>query len=129
MVLPLKSRRYTTPVTWCALALGIAIVLWGASYKMEQYPHQGRACRVMSPAKLLTEKERPLRQGGLSAAIRVASVPSQNTYASAWRLTFRSAILFFRQHEIPLPAARAGFILKAQHTYFSFRPPPSLLSS
>ncbi len=128
MILP-RSRRYITPLTWCGLALGIAIVLWGASYKMEQYPAHGFAFRVMPPAKLLTEKERPPRQGILNAVAPAALASSRISHSPALSITARNSAAFDPPPGILLPAARAGHILKAQFTYFSFRPPPSPLHS
>ena len=57
------------------LAMGLAVALWGAGYKMEQYPLQGHAFRVMAPAKLLTEKERPARLDGL----RIGPLPARKS--------------------------------------------------
>lgn len=125
MMLPPRSRRYITPLTWCALALGIAVVLWGASYKMEQYPEQGLAFRVMSPAKLLTEKERPLRHSTLHAVVPADLASAPTGHAPAWVVTARISPAFAPARGIALPVPRAGRLIQAQFTYFSFRPPPS----
>jgi hypothetical protein len=69
MSLPRRSRQRIPLLTPYALALGVAVVLWGTSYKLEQYPQQGLAFRVMPPAKLLTEKERPVRKQCLDAVL------------------------------------------------------------
>lgn len=125
MLLPPRSRRYTTPLTWCGFALGLAVVLWGASYKMEQYPEQGLAFRVMSPAKLLTEKERPLRQSNLHAVVPADPASATTGHAPAWVVTVRISPAFASARGIALPAPRAGRLIQAQFAYFSFRPPPS----
>ncbi len=64
MSLPRRSRRPITLLAPCVLALTFAVALWATGYKMEQYPQHGQAFRVMPPAMLLTERERPVRVRG-----------------------------------------------------------------
>jgi hypothetical protein len=130
MSLPRRSCRRVTPLTWFGLALGLAIVLWGACYKMEQYPQRGCAFRVMSPAKLLTERERPERVRTPRFALASPSAVRQPPlYPPAWIAFARRAPLYVRPPALLVPAARFCNIGNAEFTYFSFRPPPARFTS
>jgi hypothetical protein len=129
MPLPQPNCRRVTPLTLCGLALGLLVVLWGAGYKMAQYPQGGCAFRVMVPAKLLTEKERPERatdsrviltsKAGLRGPLRHLSAGITCVCRSALRA---------EPCETFVPFAHRRKIVRAELTYFSFRPPPRFTS-
>ena len=129
MSLHRRTLRRITLLTLYSLALSLAVVLWGAGYKMEQYPEQGLAFRVMPPAKLLTEKERPVRKRSLQAVLaRVGK--KRNSGASPARAEQESGSRIF-----PLPrekqfvAVACIALASPQLTYFSSRPPPAHILS
>ena len=119
-----RTHRRITFLTQYPLVLCLAVVLWGAAYKMEQYPERGLAFRVMPPAKLLTEKERPLRQGSAQTALarvsqhrRVGASPAGTAPASCPR-----TIPSRRERQlVPVDSIACG---SPEFTYFCFRPPP-----
>jgi len=125
MILPRRSRRYVTPPVWCGLVLGLAVVLWGVSYKMMQYPEDGLAFRVMSPAKLLTEKERPPEASNTRVVLPVVSEIRHHTQPPAWIASALRRSLFSRPAGILLPAVPIRGFIHPELSYFSFRPPPS----
>lgn len=129
MMLPPQRRRYNSTLAWCGLVLSLAVILWGASYKMQQYPQQGLAFRVMSPAKLLTENERPPRRGSLRAVVPAASTARQTSHTPVWVFTDRASTPVARSRALFVPDASGLPILRAELSYFSFRPPPSPLYS
>lgn len=110
----------------CALALSIAVVAWGAEYKVEQYPLKGLAFRVMSPAKLLTEKERPPRSG-VSRANTVEPTTQNPLMLLAG---FFAPALQYRGIRCRIgECLRPGECMQAKNnaawTYFGIRPPPA----
>ncbi len=128
MRLSQRSRPGVSLPTLCGLALGLAVVMWGADYKMTQYSQEGCAFRVMAPAKLLTEKERPMRIRGW----RIVLATAAGQRPLLWHLPAWTAC-------VRRPALRvwpAGALVRAMHcrkivfpefTYFSSRPPPLFL--
>lgn len=129
MSLHRRTHRRITLLTLYSFALSLAVVLWGAEYKMEQYPQQGLAFRVMSPAKLLTEKERPVRQRSVGAV--PARAPQNRNCgtspASAAAESRRGLSLLPREQQFTpiVRIARAS----PEFTYFSSRPPPARIPS
>lgn len=125
-LLLLKHRSW-----WCraapAVALCVAVFLWGTGYKLEQFPLRGHACRVMPSAKLLTEKERPPKSERFS------------TTASSLRLDATSLLMVFvcmganlcsiRSRVFTTPFNAAGSRRTRREDpaqfHFSFRPPPT----
>lgn len=125
-----QSRRCVTPTVWLGIALGIAIVVWGACYKMEQYPLQGHAFRVMSPAKALTEEERPVRAIALRTARTIAwRTQRLRSHLPAGSVPSGTAPLYPQMAEVLLPAGAIWDSSRAEFTYFSFRPPPAVFHS
>jgi hypothetical protein len=110
------------------LALAIAVVAWGTCYKMEQYPSQGLAFRVMSPAKLLTEKERPVRASSSRTVLPSVSQKRRPMNPPAWIAFAGRSPLNARLPGVLAPAALICNTFRAELTYFSFRPPPRFLS-
>ena len=129
MRFPQLSSRQVSPLTLYGLALGLAIAMWGASYKIEQYPLHGRAFRVMAPAKLLTEKERPQRLGGMRTGLAAAGQRLPLWHLPAWIAGIRHPARQAGPPEALVPAARHCKIVLPEFTYFSFRPPPQLFTS
>lgn len=123
----LPSRRRISLLPIHAVALCLSIFLFATHYRIEQYIEQGSAFRVMSPAKLLTEKERPeparCRRSVLPpapqrrAARRVLLLSMSSTGPSAPEpvaFAERSAPFTFPDCKSP------------QFVHFSFRPPPAI---
>lgn len=125
MSLPRRSRQRITLLTLHALALSLSVVLWGTCYKLEQYPQQGLAFRVMPPAKLLTEKERPVRKQGVQAALVPASQERGSGLSAAWAAPASSRRVHSASGEEQLAAIRCVAGSAAEFTYFFFRPPPA----
>jgi hypothetical protein len=119
------SCRRVTLLTLYGLALGLAVAVWGAGYKMEQYPLYDRTFRVMVPAKLLTEKERPLRMGGIQTGLVPADQRPPLLRMPAWIAGIRYSALQAMPPGTVVPAARYCKIVVPEFTYFFFRPPPS----
>ncbi|MFZ0396324.1 MAG: hypothetical protein WCF17_21440 [Terracidiphilus sp.] len=127
MSLHRRIHRRITHLTLYSLALSLAVVLWGAEYKMEQYPERGLAFRVMPPAKLLTEKERPVQKGSVKAVLARASQKRGSGAWPAWSAR-RSRPRFFsppREQQLAVSACKAGD--SPEFTHFSSRPPPARL--
>lgn len=122
MTPPRRTHSRITLLPFCSLLLSL-VVLWGAAYKMKQYPEHGLAFRVMSPAKLLTERERPASARCLQAVLALAaqkysalSAACPAPVASLW-IQFPAAA----GQVSPAASAAAG---AAELTFFFFRPPP-----
>lgn len=119
------SRRRVPLLPFHAVALCLAIFLFATHYRMEQYIEQGLAFRVMSPAKLLTEKERPE-----SARCRQSVLPPAPQRRAARRVLLLS--MSSTGPSAPQPVAftetSAPFTFphckSPQFVHFSFRPPP-----
>ena len=108
----------------------LAVALWGTSYKIEQYPQQGRAFRVMAPAKLLTERERPRRLGGLHRVLTslVAQWPHPWHLPAGFACDHQSALQAHPSGVLVLSGRRPRIVLP-ELTFFSFRPPPPRFTS
>ncbi|MGA8088617.1 MAG: hypothetical protein WCA10_15010 [Terracidiphilus sp.] len=119
-----QSCQKLTLLTLYGPALCLAVALFCASYKMEQYPLHGRTFRVMAPAKLLTEKERPGRVGGLQIApASVGQKPALLHRPASLTCIYPSPL----QNHLPgalVPPTRRRKIVLPELTFFSFRPPP-----
>ena len=120
-------RLLSFPLAFAA-ALGLAVLFFGTAYKMEQYPTQGCAFKVMPAAKLLTEKERP---AGRLAAEASSTEQASRSASLAIAANFFAALLrkFSWQH------FTAGNVEANRHprpkrdparTHFAFRPPPQI---
>lgn len=130
MSLPQQSYRRITPLTLYGLALGLAVGLFGACYKIEQYPQHGRAFRVMAPAKLLTEKERPQRV--VAPRITLASAVRQRPLLRHQPVNLACVDLSALQaRSVParVRSTRRQEIVLPELTFFSFRPPPPRFTS
>jgi hypothetical protein len=104
--------------------------MWGACYKMEQYPLQGRAFRVMAPAKLLTENERS-RQA-VNRQIVLTSIGEQLQALLHLPSSILCVYHFARQalrSRAPVPPTRRCNIFLPELNFFSFRPPPVRLAT
>lgn len=120
------THRRIALLTLHPVALCLAVVLWGAGYKMEQYPEQGLAFRVMSPAKLLTEKERPVQKGSLRAVLVLASQKRGSGSSHACGARDSGPRAFSPPGKKRLAAfPRMGWG-SPRFSYFSSRPPPSV---
>lgn len=112
----------------CALALSVAVAVWGEAYKIEQFPFMGLAFRVMPPAKLLTEKERPPRSA-VPRANPVEPATLKPAPQSA-AMVFAPALQFLRLRYWMGQCRRCGECVWANYdaarTYFAYRPPPVL---
>ncbi len=127
MSLHRRAHRRITLLTLYSLALSVAVVLWGAEYKMEQYPEQGLAFRVMSPAKLLTEKERPVGKRSLGAVLALASQKRGSRESPAWAAPALSCPVRSASGEEQLADVACIAFGTPEFTYFSSRPPPACL--
>ncbi|MFZ0744065.1 MAG: hypothetical protein WAM85_06650 [Terracidiphilus sp.] len=129
MRLSQQSRPRVSLFTLCGLALGIAVAMWGASYKMEQYPLHGHAFRVMAPAKLLTEKERPRHVGGLQIVPTRpgAQRPPLRHLPASFACVYRSVLQACPPGALVPPARRKRVL--PEFIFFSFRPPPPRFTS
>lgn len=125
MRLPQQNHRRVSLLALGGLALSLSVVLWGESYKMALYPENGQAFRMMTPAKLLTERERPRQAGGLRSihTRAVGRRPLPKHLPPRIECVRRSAPQI-AQAGSPVTAARRARIIHPQLTYFSFRPPP-----
>ena len=117
-------------LTLGVLALGLAVVMWGAAYKMALYPEEGCAFRVMAPAKLLTENERP----GLERTRRIVLASTAGQRPSlldlpTWIACIRPSAPQAWPSRALVPAALLGNREGPELNYFSFRPPPSRSAS
>lgn len=109
-----------------ALALSLAVVMWGAAYKMALYPQEGCAFRVTEPAKLLTENERPVRER--SPRIVHTSAAGQRPsllHLATWIAFIRPSAPQSWLSRALVPTALRCNTDSPEFTYFSFRPPPS----
>jgi hypothetical protein len=126
MRVPQPNSRKVKLLSLCGLTLSLAVVLWGAGYKMEQYPQQGCAFRMMAPAKLLTEKERPVSARNsrvvLDSARHLRPLP-------AWIACPRCTVLPTSAPERAMPGFPLRGFVDPEITYFSFRPPPPRFNS
>lgn len=125
MTLHRRTHRRTTLLTLYSLALSLAVVLWGAEYKMEQYPEQGLAFRVMPPAKLLTEKERPVGQRSLRAVMALVSQKRGSWASPAWTAPALSCRVGSAFGEEQFAAVACIAFGTPEFSYFSSRPPPA----
>ena len=117
-------------LTLGVLALGLAVVMWGAAYKMADYPEEGCAFRVMTPAKLLTKNERPELER--TRRIVLASAAGQRPsllHLPPWIACIRPSTLQAWPSRALVPTALLGSAGSPELTYFSFRPPPSRSTS
>ena len=121
-----RTQRRITLLTLYSLALSLSVALWGAEYKMEQYPQQGLAFRVMPPAKLLTEKERPVRKRSLQAVLARIAHNRAAGASSACAAPAPSRRVYSASFPGQLPAVPNKAAASPQFTYFSSRPPPAL---
>jgi hypothetical protein len=109
-----------------AMMLAAAVFLWGLEYKCSLYPAPSRLPHSVPVAKLLSERERPVKV----QAVRITRPLLAITPAFLWwfcvvRLRIRHA----RLHAEPLRLPRlAGALQISALTHFSFRPPPSIAS-
>ncbi|HTX75978.1 MAG TPA: hypothetical protein VMD29_07220 [Terracidiphilus sp.] len=120
-----RPHSRTTLLALYSLALSLAVVLWGAEYKMAQYPEQGRAYRVMSPAKLLTERERPVRQRSAQALVAPGSPKLGLGIPAAWTALGPGRRAPIATCEEQLATVDCAAENAAGFTYFFFRPPPA----
>ncbi len=125
MSLHRRAHRRITLLTLYSLALSVAVVLWGAKYKMEQYPEQGRAFRVMPPAKLLTEKERPVGKRSMGVVLALAPQKRSSGASPAWAAPALSCLGPSAFGEVQLAAVACIAFGTPAFTYFSSRPPPA----
>lgn len=124
-----QSYRRVTLLSLYGLALGLAVAMWGASYKMEQYPLHGRAFHVMAPAKLLTEKERPRRVGSLQIVPTCGAGQRPPLRLPASSARFYHSAPQARPVGALVPPIRRRKIFFPELTFFSFRPPPARFTS
>jgi hypothetical protein len=109
--------------------LSLGVVLWGAGYKMEQYPQQGCAFRMMAPAKLLTEEERPVSARNLPVARGSAGQLPPLRILPAWSACPLCLALETKAPETVGPAFRRSRLVFPELNYFCFRPPPAPFTS
>ncbi len=127
MRVPQPNSRKVKLLSLCGLTLSLAVVLWGAGYKMEQYPQQGCAFRMMAPAKLLTERERPASARNSRVVLDSAR---QRHPLAAWVECLRRAVLQTWAPETGMAGYRhRGPVVVPELNYFSFRPPPPRFNS
>lgn len=112
-------------LTLSVIALSLAVVLYGGSYKMQQYPEQGLAFRVMPPAKLLTENERPIR----ARSRRVVEISPVHRLKSAamppaWTTADPQVRILGYVAGPVAPVPEFPDVDSPQFVFFSFRPPP-----
>ena len=111
--------------------LALAVFGWGIKYKISLYDPPRNVSTHMSQAKLLSQKERPVSSGNLDSvhppplqaqssiaypAFLMALLLGSPFIASRWILTEATGHRSCRQRW-------------SNSIYFSFRPPPALLSS
>ena len=130
MSLPRRSRRSITMLTLGGLALCLAVVMWGAAYKMAEYPEEGCAFRVMAPAKLLTKNERPVVERSLRIVPAAAAGQRPSLlHLPPWIACIRPSGLQDWPSRALVLTALLGNADSPELTYFSFRPPPSRSTS
>ena len=127
MSLQRRTHRRITLLTLYSFGLSLAVVLWGAGYKMEQYPEQGLAFRVMPPAKLLTERERPARKRSLQAVLARIGKKRVSGTSPARDARQSGSGLFPLPREEQFAAVACIALASPELTYFSSRPPPAPL--
>jgi hypothetical protein len=117
-------------LTLGGLALCLAVVMWGAAYKMAEYPEEGCAFRVMAPAKLLTKNERPVLERNLRSVLAAAAGQRPSVlHLPPWIAYIRPSALQTWPSRALVPTALLGNADRPELTYFSFRPPPSRSTS
>ena len=117
-------------LTLGVLGLGLAVVMWGAAYKMALYPDEGGAFRVMAPAKLLTKNERPELER--TRRIVLASAAGQRPtllHLPTWIACIHPSAPQAWPSRALVPTALLGNREGPELNYFSFRPPPSRSAS
>ncbi len=124
-----QSSRQVTLLTLYGVALGIAVAIWGAIYKIEQYPLRGLTFRVMAPAKLLTEKERPQSAGIMWTGPAATGDRSQLGHLPAWTTDIGRSVIDAGPPGVLVPATRPRKIAQPKFTYLFCRPPPSRFTS
>jgi hypothetical protein len=123
------SRRASILTAFAILFLAFTVFGWGIGYKLSLYLPAGSPARAMAAAKLLSEKERP---AATQAAEKAVPAPPADLSATRSSVTLVFALLLglrgvlsarvraVRTDDVPKDAA-------AHSTFFSFRPPPTLL--
>jgi hypothetical protein len=126
------SRRISILTVMGILLLSCAVFGWGLQYKMSLYGPVNGLSHSTPKAKLLSEKERPAFQRN-KASIRPAFTQLQTLMISALLLIAalamdlcHAATQWMRTASMQVAWSRQQ---RAHLNYFSFRPPPDLLSS
>lgn len=121
-----SHRLLSWPLAFAAV-LGLAVLLFGTAYKLLQYSTQGCAFKAMPAAKLLTEKERPVRE------YRSESTAAQPAFQAAF-LSLAALLLAVITRKFTWQHFKAKFLDPNENSrckrnpacvYFCFRPPPS----
>jgi len=124
---PPRTRRHALPLLaigqWL---LGLAVLVWGTSYKVSLYPVPGQNPERIPQAKLLSDEERP-RDTQTRTIEATPPRPSVAFLCTAALIAFAAARPLFLPAILPLalrrrlsPTARLRSL-----TYFFFRPPPA----
>jgi hypothetical protein len=106
------------------MALALAVLGWGTSYKLSLYDPPGSPSASMPHAKLLSQRERPpVTDTELSPALLDAHpIFNSGVFVVAVLLGLMFKVSF-RVQSLTVDAARRQ--VRFNSSFFSFRPPPS----
>lgn len=127
-----KNRRTPIRVVIGIIFLVFAIFGWGMQYKRSLYDAPGSVSTHMPHAKLLSQKERPVSSHDVGSERAASPLPQSSIFnpiflIAAVILGSHLAISFWMRTVTGDDDSRQQ---RCAHTvFFSFRPPPALLSS
>ena len=124
----LPTPKLTLPFSITAIAvLAAAVFLWGVEFKCSLYHRHPEKHPPVAVAKLLSEKERPLRNCAdnlLRAPLALVVSLAFSLLLTAWH---RNQRIRLRAAALMSPALFVGLRVSCL-IHFCFRPPPSLVS-
>jgi hypothetical protein len=131
MQIDITTRRIPVLTVICALLLMVGLIAWGAKYKMSLYDPPGSVSASIPHAKLLSQKERPVN----SAQVQLLRPPSPQpgsidllpSLIITGVLLGLNVLISFRECAVANKISQRQ--LFAEFSFFSFRPPPTLLLS
>ncbi len=119
-----QLRRLTLAIyAVVAAALAASVFLWGLEYKCSLYLLPSRALHSLPVAKLLSERERPVKVRAMQHVRAPLSVAATFLLWLLLVARFRSRRAGLRSEPLPLQRICDGLRV-CSLTHFSFRPPP-----
>src|ERR1700679_589300 len=122
-----KSGRPSRMQHLFVVLYAVAVLCWGSGYKFSLYYSPSQTPAQLTPAKLLSEKERPPQHKrncveASPSRARIALRSSAPDFAASETGDFLSLPT---SGIATLPGSPRSFFETAWHTHFFFRPPPA----